>query len=133
MKIQNTEMEFVAFDAQDVIATSGPLAETAHFTFGESLFGGEGIYFCGTYWNNPGVGTQQFHPEDGDFEDGITYQITKGVTGFSEYNPNPTILGYDGFEGNLGEVILTNVNEGSGGKELSTLIDIVNWLKGSMQ
>ena len=44
MKIQNTEMEFVTFDAQDVITTSstpkGPLA----YATGYALYVGEGWY-----------------------------------------------------------------------------------------
>ena len=36
MKMQNAEMEFVTFDAQDVIATSGPLS-TTFWVFGGNL------------------------------------------------------------------------------------------------
>ena len=54
MKMQNVEMEFVTFDAQDVIATSGPLPGYTKV----------GTYYIG-YWYNEGVEAGYALYEDG--------------------------------------------------------------------
>lgn len=47
MKMQNAEMEFVAFDAQDVITTSGPVPTFSYFS-GNQLKDAQGNYFNNT-------------------------------------------------------------------------------------
>ena len=126
MKMMNIEMEFVAFDAQDVIATSGEL--TAKFTVSGDLYSGLGNVKDVTYagdgkWNFNGdhrqwlwVNESWAYPTDG-----TTYILTAGVSSYEGYISNSDVWNCS--------LTLMDVTEGTTADvELNSLSDIVAWL-----
>ena len=126
MKMQNAEMEFVAFDAQDVIATSGGL--TAMFTVNKDLYTGPAgaadfkYWATGAWiWDNNQDHHQWLDINGGYPDEGKTYILTEGV---SYYEGNVTT---DTKE--IGYLKLYEVTEGTTANEtLTSLAGIVKWL-----
>ncbi len=85
MKMQNASMEFVTFDAQDVIATSGPL--TAMFTVNEDIIGGPFIpwpsYDNGKWTFSTKGGSQTLLVNGAAPADGTTWILTEKVSGYT--------------------------------------------------
>ncbi|MDO4983648.1 MAG: hypothetical protein Q4E35_08865 [Eubacteriales bacterium] len=124
MKMQSTEMEFVTFDAQDVIATSGGL--TAKFTVSGALYTGpngaeEFEYKNNGTWGWEPVAYQFLLINTGKPDNGKTYILREGVS-YYEGNVATNI----NESGSLG---LFNVTEGTTADEtLDSLAGIVEWL-----
>ena len=127
MKMQNAEMEFVTFDAQDVVTTSGgPL--TAKFTVSGDLYSGLGNVTGVTYkgnglWNYNSGNWQKLWVNDTYAypTDGTTYILTEGVSfydGFVSDNnvANRSLTLYDVTPGTTADTTLTSLS------------DIVKWL-----
>ena len=128
MKMQNAEIEFVSFDAQDVIATSnggggGGGALTAYFqvTGGLHKFGdyeGSGI------WSKEDC-PQKLIVNNNSPQDNFWYVLTQGVSSFDGDVGNNWDYGYD-------LNVYNATNNGSSmpnsGEKLDSLDGIIGWL-----
>lgn len=120
--MQNAEMEFVTFDAQDVIATSGN-PKTAMFTVSESLYTGPYTSYDGSSWSArwSKTGGGQFGLQVAGYQnlDGRSFVMTPGETQYMfQESGSDSILG-----------IINAKEDSTADITLGSLDAILDWLK----